>query len=295
MFIRAFQVDGRTVIVAYLGEGRVALADFSQQRIIALLSIKDMSFSAFDLSQDGTKLVTGHDCHSRFRVWSLNNCEKLVDYGRPTAARVKFDLTGEFVFTWASGSGKAVYSLMTGKPVSLRNLGDLDGAYLDTKSNTFCAPIENQPRIYAITFCPLEISYLKLPSTSGVYSLRGSPINDNIILFYENGHVECRNGIRGDLVWSRYHEERDIVSGGHYSANGRFVAVAMINRKQLWVLDSANGEIIHAIDQSGRGFCPGSPLQDNLILGDEGQILDAEKGRICNGPSAAEWWKKAGL
>lgn len=295
MFTRAYQVDGRTVVVAYLNRWRVAVADYCNQVINTAFLAEDMFDQAFDLSKDGARLVTGHDGGCRFRVWSTKNAKMLCEHGKPTAARVRFDRTGDFVLTWATGRYKHVYSLSTGEHAPLPNLGDLNGAYLDADSNTLFAPIDGQSRMFAITFAPLTIGHVALPFKAGIYSLRRSPINDNIVLFYDNGRIECRNGIQGDLLWSRVHVGKDLVSGGCYSLNGRFVAMALIDREQLWVINSETGELTHAIDQMRSGFTPGSPLPGNLILSYRGQILDAENGRISDGLNSIEWWRRAGL
>lgn len=294
MYATAWQRNGRTLIVATHSHRRLAIADLDSARLLRLIQLPSACVMSYDLSCDGAQIVTGYDGPRYIDIWSLDRGIRVGQYKKAAAARVRFDANSRHVLTWASDQCYVV-STATNTWTRLSKGEDLYGSYLDSESNTMFVPVGEVPSLYRIQFEPVAIERVEMPHPSILYTIRKSPIACVFTLLYEDGRIECRDGLFGSLIWSRQHVEQEITSNGSFSGDGRYFALNVGALHQCWVLDVATGEITHKLDKIGCGIDPRSPLPGALILCSSGVILNAESGEISPGVSSIDWWTKAGM
>ncbi|MCC6360093.1 MAG: PQQ-like beta-propeller repeat protein [Phycisphaerales bacterium] len=207
---------------------------------------------------------------------------------------MRFDASAAYVVTWDLWKGYVV-SLATKTWTRISKIADLDGIFLDIESNTMYIPDSDIPLLYRINFDPVVIDRVELGHSSPLFTIRKSPVNSTFILLYEDGRVECREGLFGSPIWSRQFVGKEITASGSFSGDGRFYGLNVVNLEQYWVLDASTGAVIHKKAQVKQGVHPRSPLQGSLILNSSGTILDAETGEVQPGVSSLDWWTQAGM
>lgn len=293
-YTKCWEVNGRRIAGASLSHGRLAAVDLDRMEVLWATQVSESLYESFDISWSSGRVAVGHASRRTISIFSALDGAFVRDVPAATAVRVMFDANGDHIATWGYKEGKHVYSLNAPIRKALRNGGDLDGALLIERTNELYVPTD-RAHVLHVRFSPLHIEAEKLRHDCPVYSMTQSPTDSRIVCQHHDGRIECRDGLKGDLLWSRQHEDKAQTALGSFSGDGRFFALNVVNLEQYWILNAFTGELTFASDKPKGGLDPRSPLNGTLILASGGEILDAETGQVSEGISSPAWWKRAGL
>lgn len=293
MQLKTFLVHGEYLIGASFPEGRVVAVNSERKALVVNIELPADCRIAFALSRDGRFLATGYEYTqlSSLQVWDCESAEMVAEQPKAYPFVLAFEPSGRhLVYTAVHGkSGTYLYDCMSAQTTKVQGgLGPMNAAF-PRDSRTMLMPRDRGRGGFRITFQPLDIIEIPLPTRRPVVLLRASPVADTFAMLDVGGAVTCMCVSTSDVVWKRKIAEAGWLS---YSGDGRFLAVLQCDRnaapQRLMVLDAASGELLRVIEHNERAT---DPLAGPKVLCLSGRFVNLETGEIETGVSEAIWWE----
>lgn len=291
METKAFQIQGRPIIVASFSEGRLLLVDYSAGAIAGDLRLPRNCRDVFDVSPQTHLAVTGYnyeDC-AQVDVWSLADSRKVDTLlGRGAIDLVLFG-RGDVVLI-ADETGTSLWERRSGLVRPLRGaLPPSTGCAIEN-GRSYLIGHRVGPRVFRIDEPQQTIQTVPLPVRKGVWAIRASPRGDCLAVLDATGRISLLDASDLTNRWVRRFEDASWVC---FSGDGTLIGVQLqVRPPRTVVLDADSGDRVATYDDT---MCGCYPLIGNLCLRLDGAVLDLRNGTVSEGVSRSSWWRARGL